>query len=183
MKYLISGKTPRRNGIAHPYVHPQDVFACRDGNLVLAVGNDSQFAKFCEALGRPELALDERFAENQDRVRNRSILAQIIREELERRDRKDVVAALDRAGVPCGPINTIPEVFEDPQVKHREMLIEIPHPLADKVPLVASPMRFKEAPLMHDRAPPLLGEHTVDILKELNMDDAQIAELRAKEII
>lgn len=183
MNYLVSGEAPRRNGNAHPNVQPQDVFACRDANIVLAVGNDGQFARFCEALGRPELALDERFAKNQDRVRNRALLEPIILAELGQRDRKDLIAALDRAGVPCGPINTIPEVFEDPQVKHRKVLIEIAHPQADKVPLVASPMRFKEAPLVHDRAPPLLGEHSIEILKELNIDDARIAQLRADGIV
>ena len=183
MNYLVSGEAPRRNGNAHPNVQPQDVFACRDANIVLAVGNDGQFARFCEALGRPELALDERFAKNQDRVRNRALLEPIILAELGQRDRKDLIAALDRAGVPCGPINTIPEVFEDPQVKHRKVLIEIAHPQAGKVPLVASPMRFKEAPLVHDRAPPLLGEHSIEILKELNIDDARIAQLRADGIV
>ena len=183
MNYLVSDQAPKRNGNAHPNVQPQDVFACRDANIVLAVGNDGQFARFCEALGRPELALDERFAKNQDRVRNRAVLEPIILAELGQRDRKDLIAALDRAGVPCGPINTIPEVFEDPQVKHRKMLIEIAHPQADKVPLVASPMRFKEAPLVHDRAPPLLGQHSIEILKELNIDDARIAQLRADGIV
>ena len=183
MNYLVSGKAPRRNGNAHPNIQPQDVFACRDGKLVLAVGNDGQFAKFCEVLGRADLATDERFAQNQNRVRNRSILQPIIVAELAKRNRNELILALDRAGVPCGPINSIPEVFEDPQVKHRGMLVEIPHPQAEKVAVVASPMRFREALLVHDRAPPLLGQHSTEILKELNLSEAQIADLRANKIV
>lgn len=183
MNYLVSGKAPRRNGNAHPNIQPQDVFACRDGKLVLAVGNDGQFAKFCEVLGRADLATDERFAQNQNRVRNRSILQPIIVAELAKRNRNELILALDRAGVPCGPINSIPEVFEDPQVKHRGMLVEIPHPQAEKVAVVASPMRFREALLVHDRAPPLLGQHSTEILKELNLSEAQVAELRANKIV
>ena len=183
MNYLVSGKAPRRNGNAHPNIQPQDVFACRDGKLVLAVGNDGQFAKFCEVLGRADLATDERFAQNQNRVRNRSILQPIIVAELAKRNRNELILALDRAGVPCGPINSIPEVFEDPQVKHRGMLVEIPHPQAEKVAVVASPMRFREALLVHDRAPPLLGQHSTEILKELNLSEAQVAELRANQIV
>lgn len=183
MNYLVSGKAPRRNGNAHPNIQPQDVFACRDGKLVLAVGNDGQFAKFCEVLGRADLATDERFAQNQNRVRNRSILQPIIVAELAKRNRNELILALDRAGVPCGPINSIPEVFEDPQVKHRGMLVEIPHPQAEKIAVVASPMRFREALLVHDRAPPLLGQHSTEILKELNLSEAQVAELRANKIV
>lgn len=183
MNYLVSGKAPRRNGNAHPNIQPQDVFACRDGKLVLAVGNDGQFAKFCEVLGRADLATDERFAQNQNRVRNRSILQPIIVAELAKRNRNELILALDCAGVPCGPINSIPEVFEDPQVKHRGMLVEIPHPQAEKIAVVASPMRFREALLVHDRAPPLLGQHSTEILKELNLSEAQVAELRANKIV
>jgi crotonobetainyl-CoA:carnitine CoA-transferase CaiB-like acyl-CoA transferase len=183
MNYLTSGRTPKRTGTAHPNIQPQDTFACRDGNIVLAVGNDGQFAKLCEVLGRRELASDERFAKNAARVRNQEILTPLLREEFARRDRKTLVEALEIAGVPCGPINTIPEVFEEPQVKHRGMLIDVPHPLAGKVPLVASPMRFTETPLKHERPPPLLGEHTMEILRELGLDDRQIEDLRQERVI
>lgn len=183
MNYLISGRIPQCNGNAHPNIQPQDVFACRDGNIVLAVGNDGQFAKFCEVLKRPELACDERFAKNAARVRNHDALQPLIVAELAQRDRSDLIDALDRAGVPCGPINTISEVFEDPQVRHRQMLVDVPHPAAGTVPLVASPMRFREAPRVHDRAPPLLGQHSIEILKELNIGDAEIEQLRANGII
>jgi crotonobetainyl-CoA:carnitine CoA-transferase CaiB-like acyl-CoA transferase len=167
MNYLISGREPRRTGNAHPNIQPQDVFQARDGHLVLAVGNDDQFARFCEVLERPELAHDERFKTNAGRVRNNAILTPLIAEILGASDREHWVRACARAGVPCGPINTIPEVFADEQVKHRGMLIEIAHAVAGTVPQVASPMRFANAPLAHERPPPLLGEHTEEILREL----------------
>jgi crotonobetainyl-CoA:carnitine CoA-transferase CaiB-like acyl-CoA transferase len=167
MNYLISDRPPRRTGNAHPNIQPQDVFAARDGHLVLAVGNDDQFARFCEVLGRPELARDERFKANAGRVRNNAVLTPLIGEILATRDREHWVGACARAGVPCGPINTIPEVFADEQVKHRSMLMEIAHAVAGTVPQVASPMRFANAPLAHERPPPLLGEHNEEILREL----------------
>jgi crotonobetainyl-CoA:carnitine CoA-transferase CaiB-like acyl-CoA transferase len=166
MNYLISGNTPKRTGNAHPNIQPQDVFPCRDGHLVLVVGNDGQFAKFCEVIGRPELATDPRFATNAGRVRNRVVLGDIIRAAFAEADMADWLARLDSAGVPCGPINTIPMVLEDEQVRHRGMKMEMEHPLAGKVDLVASPLRFKEAQLRRDRHPPLLGEHTAEILSE-----------------
>jgi crotonobetainyl-CoA:carnitine CoA-transferase CaiB-like acyl-CoA transferase len=167
MNSFLSGKPARRSGNAHPNIQPQDVFRARDGYLVLAVGNDHQFARFCEVLQRPDLAGDERFKTNAARVRNNAILTPLIAEILATRDREHWVTGCDRAGVPCGPINTIPEAFADPQVKHRGMLVEIAHAIAGSVPQVASPMRFKNAPLSHDRPPPLLGEHTEEVLREI----------------
>jgi crotonobetainyl-CoA:carnitine CoA-transferase CaiB-like acyl-CoA transferase len=167
MNFLISGKPPRRNGNAHPNIQPQDVFKARDGFLALAVGNDEQFRKFCEVIGRPELASDERFAANAGRVRNNATLTPILAELLATQDRDHWVERCARAGVPCGPINSVPEAFADPQVKHRGMLIDIPHPVAGSVPQVASPMRFQDAPLSCDRAPPLIGQHTDEILREI----------------
>jgi glutaryl-CoA transferase len=167
MNSLLSGKPARRSGNAHPNIQPQDVFRARDGYLVLAVGNDDQFGRFCDVLERLDLAGDERFKTNAARVRNNAILTPLISETLATRDREHWVAGCDRAGVPCGPINTIPEAFADPQVKHRGMRVEIAHAIAGTVPQVASPMRFKNAPLSHDRPPPLLGEHSEEILREI----------------
>jgi crotonobetainyl-CoA:carnitine CoA-transferase CaiB-like acyl-CoA transferase len=178
MNHLLSGKAPRRAGNAHPNVQPQDVYPCRDGKLVIVVGNDGQFAKFCAALGRPEWTADERFATNAARIRNLAALNPMIVAELAQHDRAHWVAALEDAGVPCGPINSIPEAFDDVQAKHRGMRFDLPHPNGARVPQVASPMRFTNAPLKHELPPPLLGQHTEDILKELNLTAGEIEGLR-----
>ena len=183
MNYLLSGRTPQRQGNRHPNIMPQDVFACADGDVVLAVGNDGQYAKMCEALGRPELATDPRFAKNADRVRNKETLMPLVAEIFRQWKRADLVAALEKAGVPCGPINTVPQVFEDPQVKHRGMRMDLPHPSAGTVPSVKNPINFKDAALRYEHAPPLLGQHSDDILRELGLSDAEIAALRAGGVV
>src|SRR5882724_13523249 len=170
---IMSGKVPQRTGNAHPNIQPQDVFATRDGHMVLVVGNDGQFGKACEVLGHPQWAKDDRFAKNAGRVRNRVQLMTLIAEVLRERNTAEWVARLEAAGVPCGPINSVPQVFADAQVRHRGMLVDIPHPLAGTVAQVVSPMRFSEAALAFERAPPLLGEHTADILRELGIEEAQ----------
>lgn len=167
MNHLVSGRIPQRTGNAHPNIQPQDVFKAADGHLVLVVGNDGQFEKFCGVIGRPDLAQDPRFVRNPDRVRNREVLSDIIHERLATAGISHWIAAFEAAGVPAGPINTVPMVFEDEQVRHRGMLRQARHPLSGTVPLVASPMRFRESPLPDPRAPPLLGEHTQDILDEI----------------
>ncbi len=183
MNHLISGNTPRRGGNSHPNIQPQDVFACRDGMIILACGNDGQFARLCQALGRPEWAVDERFAVNPKRARNVAALTALLQEAFGQRSRAEVIAALDTAGVPCGPINSIPEVFADPQVRSRGMLRHIPHPCGVDVPQVASPLRFAGAPLQYDRPPPLLGEHTDEVLRSLDYSEERIAGLRSAGIV
>ena len=138
MNYLVSGKVPRRNGNAHPNIQPQDVYACADGDVILVVGNDGQFAKLCEVFGRPEWVSDERFATNAQRVRNIGELSPLLRDLFAAWERERLIAALDAAGVPCGPINTVAEVFKDPQVKARGMLQHVPHPSGVDVPQVAA---------------------------------------------
>uniref|UniRef100_A0A9E7ZIX4 CoA transferase n=1 Tax=Bosea sp. NBC_00436 TaxID=2969620 RepID=A0A9E7ZIX4_9HYPH len=170
MNFLISGKPPRRSGNAHPNIQPQDVFPCQDGHIVLAVGNDGQFSKLCEVLGQPDLAADARFAKNAGRIANQAELSAILLAALATWPMTDLLQRLADAGVPSGPINTIPRVFEDPQVKHREMVVKVAHPLAPELPQIASPMRFSEAPVTYRRHPPLLGEHTREVLQELGID-------------
>lgn len=183
MNYLVSGKTPQRNGNAHPNIQPQDVYACADGDFILVVGNDGQFAKLCGVLGHPEWAEDERYKANAQRVRNIESLSALLREQFGARGRAELIAALDAAGVPCGAINSVPEVFEDPQVKARGLLRHAPHPSGVQVPQVAPPMRFAEAPLAEMPAPPLLGEHTDAVLAQLGYDAQRIAALRAAGVV
>ena len=183
MNYLISGNTPQRTGNAHPNIQPQDVFACSDGTMAVAVGNDGQFAKFCEVLGMPELSVEARFAKNASRVRNLDALRPLIDARLREKTRHEWVSALDIAGVPAGPINTIPEVFEDPQVKFRGMVGESPHPLSGTVPRIGTPMRFAAVPGTQTRSPPLLGEHNLEVFRELGFTDDKLAGLRGRGVI
>ncbi len=169
MNYLVSGRPPRRTGNAHPNIQPQDVFACRDGHMVLVVGNDSQFEKFCAAVERPDWARDERFTTNAGRVRNREALHALIADLFAQNDIAQWVTRIEAAGVPCAPINTIPMVLEESQVKHREMLRQLPHPSAGSVPQIVNPIRYTEAKLSYDRPPPLLGQHTDEVLRELGL--------------
>lgn len=173
MNYLVSGKEPVRRGNRHPNIQPQNVYPVKDGHIVLAVGNDGQFRKFAEVIGRPALADDERFATNAARVENLEELEAILVEALSTRTIAEWVEAFSAAGVPSGPINTIGRVFDEPQVQHRRMLREIPHPLSGAVKQVVSPLNFRNAPLTFEKAPPLLGEHTAEVLGSLGIEEAQ----------
>lgn len=183
MNYLVSNKVPTRNGNAHPNIQPQDVYSCADGDVILVVGNDGQFAKLCEVLGHNEWPQDERFATNAQRVRHIATLSTMLREAFGQRKRDDVIAALDQAGVPCGPINSVADVFKDPQVVARGMLRHVPHPSGVDVPQVASPMRFGHAPLQTLPPPPLLGQHTDTILAELGYSRGDIEALQAAGVV
>ena len=182
MNYLMTGRAPRRQGNAHPNIMPQQVFRCRDGEFVLAVGNDGQYAKLCEVLGRPELN-DERFTRNAGRVRHRDEMNGLLADIFLEWKRADLLAALSRAGVPSGPINTIPEAFSDPQIGHRRMLVDIAHPVAGQLRQVANPMLFSAAPIAYDRPPPGLGQHTSEILGELGLGPHEIEALRQDAVI
>ena len=184
LNYFTTGRPPGRWGNAHPNIVPYEVFPCSDGHIILAAGNDSQYRKFCEVAGQPELASDARFATNDARVRQREVLVPILAAIIRERTRDDWVASLEAAGVPCGPINNIDQVFEDPQVKHRGMKFDMPHPLAGIVPQVANPIRLSGTPVEYRRPPPTLGQHSDDILERvLGMDAARIAALRSQKVI
>ena len=184
MNYLASGEVPGRLGNAHPNIVPYQTFNTSDGAIVLACGNDNLFSRFCDVADCGHLAQDPLFATNGKRVENRAALVPLLAQVLAKRTTHEWVAALEAAGVPNGPINTIQQVFEEPQVKARGMKIELDHPLAGKVPLVASPMRFSATPLEFKAPPPTLGQHTDEILRDvLDMRDADIARLRAEGII
>ncbi|MBI2297072.1 MAG: CoA transferase [Betaproteobacteria bacterium] len=184
MNYLATGEVPRRIGNAHPNIVPYQPFKTRDGNIILACGNDNQFGKFCEVADCRHLAQDARFATNAKRVENRAELVLLLTEIFRRRTTREWVEALEAAGVPNGPINNIQQVFEEPQVVARGVKIELQHPLAGKVPLVASPMRFSGTPLEHKTPPPTLGQHTDEILRGmLGMSDAEISRLRSEGVI
>ena len=178
--YFATGKPPKRIGNLHPNIVPYQPFKTADGDVILACGNDNLFRKFCEAAGCTELADDARFASNGKRVENRVELTRVLQAVFARRNTHEWVEILEAAGVPNGPINNVAQVFEEPQVKARGIKVVLDHPVAGKVPTVASPMRFSATPVEYRLAPPVLGQHTEEILRGLlQLDDAAIAKLRA----
>jgi len=182
--YLSAGVVARRNGNEHPSVVPSQSFQCADGMIMLAAGNDGQFAKLCEALGRVDLARDPRFATNAARVRNRAAVTALLQEALSQQPVTHWTDRLSRAGVPCGPVNDVEQVFADPQVRHRGLRVEVEHPVSGTLPLLASPLRFSETPVDYRLAPPLLGEHTDAVLSELlGMGPGEIEKLRQAGVI
>jgi formyl-CoA transferase len=184
MNFLVSGTPPGRAGNAHQNIVPYQVFACADGHFILAVGNDGQFRAFCAVAGHPEWALDPRFAKNADRVRHRTLLVPLVAEVARTRTQRDWLAALEAVGVPGGPINRLDAVMADPQVIARGLRVDMPHPIAGTVAQIVAPIRLSATPLVPERAPPLLAEHTASVLRErLALDDATLERLAAAGIV
>ncbi len=182
--YFATGKPPKRIGNLHPNIVPYQPFRTADGEVILACGNDNLYRKFCEAAGCPELARDPRFSTNGKRVENRVELTRLLGEVFRKRSKREWLELLEAAGVPNGPINDVAQVFEEPQVKARGVRLELEHAAAGGLPSVASPMRFSETPIEYRRGPPVLGEHTEEVLRGLlgkNEDD--IARLRSTGVI
>ncbi|NLO81342.1 MAG: CoA transferase [Xanthomonadaceae bacterium] len=184
MNYLVTGQPPRRMGNSHPNIVPYQDFPTADGDMILAIGNDGQFAKFCRIAGHPEWAEDPRFATNAARVQHRHALIPLIRQVTVRRPTAEWIRLLEEAGVPCGPINDLRQVFADPQVQARGLRIVMPHPVAGRVPLVANPIRMSKTPVSYRLPPPLLGQHTHHVLTEvLALDGEEIERLRRLQVI
>jgi crotonobetainyl-CoA:carnitine CoA-transferase CaiB-like acyl-CoA transferase len=179
MTYLATGVPPGRIGNSHPSIVPYQVFRTSDGAVIVACGNDNLFGKFCGVAGCSELVSDARFAKNAERVKNRATLVPMLEAIMKKRPTAEWVAALEGAGIPCGPINDVKQALAEPQAIARGMTIKLPHPLAGEVPLMASPMRFSGTPIKHEAAPPTLGQHTEEILeKYLKLDAAARAKLK-----
>jgi len=186
LNYLTSGKVPGRVGNEHPNIVPYNVMAASDGHVILAVGNDSQFVKFCNFAGHPEWAQDARFVTNERRIANRRAIYELIEPVLHARTQKHWVEGLAQIGVPCSPVNTVDQVFTDPQVLARGMKIAMPHALAGKgeVDLIGNPIKYSATPIDYRLPPPRLGEHSREVLKELlDMDEAEFEALKRQGIV
>jgi crotonobetainyl-CoA:carnitine CoA-transferase CaiB-like acyl-CoA transferase len=184
LNYFLSGKVPQRMGNAHSNMVPYQVFRCAQGDVIVAVGNDSQFADFCRVIERPELSADPRFAQIGQRNRNRAVLIPIIAEAMLARTMSEWIERMEAENVPCGPIYNMQQVFEDPQVKHRGMQFSMPHANGVDMPALANPIRFSDTPICYERAAPKLGQHTDEVLtQKLGFTAEQISDLRGKGLI
>jgi formyl-CoA transferase len=182
--YLATGVSPKRLGNDHPNIVPYQTFRTADGNVIIACGNDNLFRKFCAVAKSEQLVDDPRFATNRTRVENRAALSEILAPIVASRTTRDWVDSLETAGVPNGPINTLEQVFQEPQAVARGLKFELPHPLAGSVSMVRSPMRFSATPVEHDVPPPVLGQHTEEVLRGLlGWSDAEIAKCRADGVL
>jgi crotonobetainyl-CoA:carnitine CoA-transferase CaiB-like acyl-CoA transferase len=184
LNYFLSDKTPPRMGNAHTNMVPYQAFACREGHVIVAVGNDRQFASFCEVIEKPELAADSRFATAVQRVRHRDELVPIIERLMRERTMQDWIVRMKAANVPCGPIYDIPQVFEDPQVVQRGLKLWLDHPLGVRVPGLANPIRFSDTPIQYRHPAPMLGQHTDETLAGLlGRSEHEIERLRNRNVI
>ncbi|AHV93690.1 CoA transferase [Bordetella holmesii] len=183
MNYMLSDQVPQRRGNRHPNIQPQRVYQCRDGRIILAIGSDTQFAKLCRVLGHPDMAQDERFRNNAGRVTHLAELDPWLDEQLLQHDKAPLLAALEAEGLPSAPINTIADVLQDPQVRHREMRFDVSHPDGMPMPQVRSPIRFRNSSLRLDQGPPTLGQHTDEVLAEMGLSNAEIVQLRSEKAI
>ena len=184
MNYLISGKSPERLGNAHPNIVPYQAFATADNHIVIAVGNDPQFVRFCQALGFADLATHPDYCSNRDRVENRQALIPILASKLATKKSALWLELLETAQVPCGPINSLEQVFANDQIRHRNMRVDLPHQLANTVPEVANPINFSATPIRYRHAGPTLGQHTESILSNLlGMDEIELDALKQSRII
>ncbi|WP_295374400.1 CaiB/BaiF CoA-transferase family protein [uncultured Pseudacidovorax sp.] len=180
INYLLSGKVPQRMGNAHANMVPYQVFRCKEGEVIVAVGNDGQFRALCQVIGRADLATDPRFATPAQRNRHRDVLIPLIADTMLGRTMSEWVVLMEANNVPCGPINNIAQVFDDPQVQHRGMRVSLPHATGAQAPAVASPIRLSDTPLRYERAAPVLGEHTEAVLgSHLGLSPDRLAELRS----
>lgn len=184
--YLVSGETPVPLGNGHPTIVPYETFPASDKAFILAVGNDGQFSKFCSAAGVEHLSADERFAKNVDRVHNRDVLIPLLQDLTRQKSAAEWIELLEGAGVPCGPINTIPDVFADPQIQQRKMKVEMPHPTSGSgtVPLIGNPLKLSETPVQYNRPPPVRGADTNNVLaSKLHLSDEEMAGLAEAGVI
>ena len=181
--FLISGKQPKRYGNAHANIVPYQSFQADDGWFAIAVGNDKQFERLCAVIGQPELFSDVRFTTNSARVLNREELISLLKSIFAKRSVSEWLIILEQAEIPCGPINNFEQVFSMPQVEAREMLVLMQHPTIGELPLVGSPLKMSETPVEYRLSPPLMGEHTQDVLLSFGYTEEQIRNLKSRGVV